>query len=83
MVDSGIRIALDPLYPPPNHQKRMNTTISLVQWQLCFDEIIDAGPIEALQDQVQNARNDAAGDADEGLIEEDLIKECEDEDVFD
>ena len=25
IVDSGIRIALDPLYPPPNHQKRMNT----------------------------------------------------------
>ena len=25
MVDSGFRIVIDPLYPPPNHKKRMNT----------------------------------------------------------
>ena len=30
VVDSGLRIALDPLYPPPNFQKRMNTQISLI-----------------------------------------------------
>ena len=30
MVDSGLRIALDPLYPPPNHQKRMNPNISVI-----------------------------------------------------
>lgn len=38
VVDTGLRVALDPLYPPPNQQKRMNTQISLVQWALCFDE---------------------------------------------
>ena len=25
LVDSGLKIALDPLYPPPNQHKRMNT----------------------------------------------------------
>jgi tubulin--tyrosine ligase len=24
MLDSGLRIALDPLFPPPNYNKRMN-----------------------------------------------------------
>jgi len=26
VVDSGLRIALDPLYPPPNMNKRVNLT---------------------------------------------------------
>lgn len=30
VVDTGLRVALDPLYPPPNQQKRMNTQISVV-----------------------------------------------------
>lgn len=56
MVDSGLRIALDPLYPPPNLQKRMNTQISLIQWQLSFDEDVDAPKIEALQARVAEER---------------------------
>jgi tubulin--tyrosine ligase len=43
VIDSGLRIALDPLYPPPNMNKRVNLTIpSIIQWQLTFDEDIDA-----------------------------------------
>lgn len=83
MIDTALRVALDPLYPPPNHQKRMNTSISVIQWQLCFDEELDAGPIEALQAQVSKAREDGTGEAEEAPAEEDLILECEDEDVFD
>lgn len=46
LVDSGLKIALDPLYPPPNQHKRMNTQISVLQWQLSFDEDLDAERIE-------------------------------------
>ena len=49
LVDSGLRIALDPLYPPPNQQKRMNTQISVLQWQLSFDEDLDTERIERIQ----------------------------------
>ena len=49
LVDSGLRIALDPLYPPPNQQKRMNTQISVLQWQLSFDEDLDTEWIERIQ----------------------------------
>ena len=49
LVDSGLRIALDPLYPPPNQQKRMNTQISVLQWQLSFDEDLDVERIERIQ----------------------------------
>jgi len=53
VIDTGLLIALDPLYPPPNAQKRMNTQISLIQWQLCFDEEIDAPMIEGIQSTTQ------------------------------
>ena len=49
MVDSAFRIAIDPLYPPPNLKKRMNTQISVIQWQLVFDEDLDAKLIEEMQ----------------------------------
>lgn len=61
VVDSGLKIALDPLYPPPNQQKRMNTQISVIQWQMCFDEELDAPMIEALQGQVQESCKQAEG----------------------
>ena len=49
MVDSGFRIAIDPLYPPPDMKKRMNTQTSIIQWQLVFDEDTDAKMIEDMQ----------------------------------
>jgi len=30
VVDTGLKVALDPLYPPPNQQKRMNTQVQIV-----------------------------------------------------
>lgn len=88
VVDSGMRIALDPLFPPPNQQKRMNTQISVIQWQLSFDEQLDAPTIEALQAQVQATRQKdqaegAAVEDDAAVVAEELIQECEDEGEFD
>ena len=53
MVDSAFRVAIDPLFPPPNQQKRMNTQISVMQWQLSFDEITDADAIIKMQKHSQ------------------------------
>lgn len=83
-----MRIALDPLFPPPNQQKRMNTQISVIQWQLSFDEQLDAPTIEALQAQVQATRQKdqaegAAVEDDAAVVAEELIQECEDEGEFD
>ena len=94
VVDSGMKVALDPLYPPPNLQKRMNTQISVIQWQLCFDEESDALMIEARQAKIAEERKiaeEAAMDTKQqdtevdgaGVVEEDLIQECEDEGEFD
>ena len=84
-----MKVALDPLYPPPNQQKRMNTQISVIQWQLCFDEDLDAPMIEALQSKVCESRKQSNDDAvnsaehDDATVQEDLIQECEDEGEFD
>ena len=37
VVDSGFRLALDPLFPPPNYQKRMSQQIPYTMWELCYD----------------------------------------------
>jgi tubulin monoglycylase TTLL3/8 len=29
MVDSGLRIAIDPMFPPPNYQKRLSLQIPI------------------------------------------------------
>jgi tubulin--tyrosine ligase len=42
MLDSGFRIAIDPLFPPPNLNKRMNVSVPLTQWELIFDADIDS-----------------------------------------
>ena len=81
LVDSGLRIALDPLYPPPNQQKRMNTQISVLQWQLSFDEDLDIERIERIQGE--HAAKLGQQEEDHGAMEEDLIQECEDEGDFD
>ena len=41
VVDSGLRISLDPLFPPPNFEKRMSTQIPLTQYEVCYDSKID------------------------------------------
>ena len=57
LVDSGLRISVDPLYPPPNMNKRMNMQLPTVnQWQLTFDEEIDGPEIAALQKSVAEER---------------------------
>ncbi|TNV86406.1 hypothetical protein FGO68_gene17718 [Halteria grandinella] len=41
MLDSGFRIAVDPLFPPPNFQKRTSLNLPLTNWELIFDSEID------------------------------------------
>ena len=62
LVDTGLRVALDPLYPPPNQQKRMNTQVQIVQWSLCFDEDLDAPTIETKQAEVLENRQKELGE---------------------
>ena len=59
MVDSAFRVAIDPLYPPPNQQKRMNTQISVMQWQLSFDEGTDAEVVLRMQGNSEKAASSA------------------------
>jgi tubulin--tyrosine ligase len=54
MVDSGFRIAVDPLFPPPSYTKRMNQTLPLTHWELVFDSDIDGPEIEKLLDKNSN-----------------------------
>lgn len=48
VVDSGFRIALDPLFPPPNFEKRMSAQIPLTLYELCYDSKIDGPEMEKL-----------------------------------
>lgn len=48
MVDSGFRIAVDPLFPPPSYSKRMNQSLPFTHWELVFDGDIDGPEIERL-----------------------------------
>lgn len=41
MVDTGFRIALDPMFPPPNRDKRVSQQVPMTQWELCYDSKID------------------------------------------
>ena len=49
MLDSGLSIALDPLFPPPNFTKRMNlNSVPLTQWELVFDNDIDSVELDSI-----------------------------------
>ena len=48
MVDSGLKIALDPLFPPPSISKRMNLIVPLINWELVFDSSIDSIELDAI-----------------------------------
>lgn len=52
MVDNALRIALDPLFPPPDLKNRMSTNVCLMQWHLSFDEQIDGPLIEEKQNNL-------------------------------
>ena len=50
VVDSGLRIALDPLFPPPNYTKRMSMQIPMTQWELCYDSKLDDKELDEIFD---------------------------------
>ena len=49
MVDSGLRLALDPLFPPPNYNKRVNlASIPITLWELVYDSDIDNAELDKI-----------------------------------
>lgn len=59
LVDSGLRLTLDPLFPPPNYTKRLSMQIPVTNYELCFDSELDNQELDDLF-----ARRDCA---DQGL----------------
>ena len=56
MLDSGFRIALDPLFPPPNFNKRVNlNSLPLTQWELIYDSDIDNKEIDIIFDKYDSS----------------------------
>ncbi len=58
VVDSGLRIALDPLFPPPNYEKRQSTQIPLTQYELCFDGKIDNKEMDEIYKEYERRLED-------------------------
>jgi len=48
MLDSGFRLAVDPLFPPPSFTKRMSLNLPMTHWELVFDSQIDGPEIDKL-----------------------------------
>ena len=48
LVDSGLRLSLDPLFPPPNFTKRLSMQIPETKWELCFDSRLDNVELDEL-----------------------------------
>ena len=48
VIDSGFRLALDPLFQPPNFTKRMSQQIPLTPWELCYDSAYDHDDMDEL-----------------------------------
>lgn len=57
VVDSGLRIAVDPLFPPPNYHKRMNLSIPITPWELIFDSQIDGPELDRIFQKHECANN--------------------------
>ena len=54
LVDTGFRIALDPLFPPPTFTKRMSQQIPITNWELCYDSVIDFNEMEEVYNNYDN-----------------------------
>ena len=48
VVDSSLWLALDPLFPPPNFEKRISPQIPHIQFELCYDSKIDNEKMDEL-----------------------------------
>lgn len=84
MLDSGLRIALDPLFPPPNFNKRANLShIPLTLWELVFDEDIDKKELDELFQKHYEKQYSSQESSKVQDLEAELIKEEDQEDDFD
>jgi tubulin monoglycylase TTLL3/8 len=75
VVDTGLRLGLDPLFPPPNYQKRMSQQIPVTPYELCYDSRLDESEMDAIYGKYE-AEN-------EQEFDEDLLKEEELDEVYD
>ena len=87
MVDSGLRIAIDPLFPPPNYQKRLSLQIPITQWELCYDSKIDNKELDELfrNYETKQDENDKKSKKKSNMsVQNNLLKNIQDEkDEFD
>lgn len=81
MVDSGLRISLDPLYPPPNINKRTNYQIPATFWELVFDNDIDSKELDEIFEKYQQKQDGI--NKNEKELEDFLIREEDQEEDFD
>lgn len=58
VVDSGLRISLDPLFPPPTFLKRLSMQIPLTQWELCYDSRYDKQEMDDLYEEFEKKQEE-------------------------
>ena len=58
VVDSGFRLSLDPLYPPPNFTKRVSQQIFVTNWELCYDSTIDDEEMKQIYDKYDSKQKE-------------------------
>ena len=75
VVDTGLRLVLDPLFPPPNFQKRMSQQIPTTPYELCYDSRLDESEMDAIYGKYEAEQDQE--------FDEDLIKEEELDEVYD
>ena len=87
MVDSGLRIAIDPMFPPPNYQKRLSLQIPITQWELCYDSKLDNKELDELfrNYEMKQDENDKKQKKKSNLnVQNNILKQIQDEkDDFD
>ena len=80
VVDTGLRLALDPLFPPPNFAKRISQQIPLTPWELCYDSTLDDKEMDELYSRYE-AKEQKNETVKEDEFDEELLKE-EVEEIF-
>lgn len=81
LVDSGFRLSIDPLYPPPNQNKRVSQQIPTTQWELCYDSQLDDDGMRKLFNDFESKQKKSS----EGEEEIDTLKLQQEEadDIYD
>ena len=80
VVDTGLRLALDPLFPPPNFSKRMSQQVPVTPWELSYDSKLDDAEMDQIYSKYETQEIKPQN---ENEFDEDLIKEEQLDEIFD